>query len=351
MFHRWNFVIGPAVAVALLGAAPTVAAQSPERPRVFLDTTYVAPTGRQTSVPAGGDLQGALDAAQPGDAIVLQAGATYTGNFTLPAKSGSGWIHVRSSALSSLPAAGARVGPAQAGLMPKIVSPNTAPAIGTAAGAHHFRFVGVEITTTWASTSATNFGLVSLEAPNGNTTLAQAPTDIVFDRCYIHGTPTGNVRRGISHEQRADGDRGLVPVQSARGRRRQPGDRGLERPRTVQDREQLSGGRRRKRHVRRRGSAHPEPGAVRHRAPEEPSLQAALVAGRQRQLRRHPLGGQEPVRAEERPACADRRQRLREQLGGRPERLRHPLHPAQSGRHGPMVGRARRDVHEQHRAS
>ena len=99
MFHRWNFVIGPAVAVALLGAAPTVAAQSPERPRVFLDTTYVAPTGRQTSVPAGGDLQGALDAAQPGDAIVLQAGATYTGNFTLPAKSGSGWIHVRSSAL------------------------------------------------------------------------------------------------------------------------------------------------------------------------------------------------------------------------------------------------------------
>ncbi|MGH7304940.1 MAG: hypothetical protein ACRELZ_16780, partial [Candidatus Rokuibacteriota bacterium] len=197
MLHRWKFVVGPAAALTLLGAAPTFAAQSPERPRVFLDTTYVAPTGRQTGVPAGGDLQGALNAAQPGDAIILQAGATYTGNFTLPAKSGSGWIHVQSSALSSLPAAGTRVGPAQANLMPKIVSPNTAPAIGTAAGAHHFRFVGVEITTTWASTSATNYGLVSLEAPNGNTTLAQAPTDIVFDRCYIHGTPTGNIRRAI----------------------------------------------------------------------------------------------------------------------------------------------------------
>src|SRR5882724_2654108 len=197
MIRRWKFVFGPAIAVLLLGAAPTFSAQSPERPRVFLDTTYVAPTGRQTSVSAGGDLQGALNAAQPGDAIILQAGATYTGNFTLPVTSGSGWVYVQTSALSSLPAAGTRVGPGQASLMPKIVSPNTAPALSTAAGAHHFRFVGVEITTTWASTSATNYGLVALEAPNGNTALAQAPTDIVFDRCYIHGTPTGNVRRAI----------------------------------------------------------------------------------------------------------------------------------------------------------
>src|SRR5439155_1665301 len=148
---KWpQFVLGPAVALTLLGAAPTFSAQAPERPRVFLDTTYAAP-GRQTSVPAGGDLQSALNSAQPGDAIVLQAGASYTGNFTLPVTSGSGWIYIQSSALSSLPAAGTRVGPGQASLMPKIVSPNTAPAISTAAGAHHFRFVGVEITTTWAS--------------------------------------------------------------------------------------------------------------------------------------------------------------------------------------------------------
>src|SRR2546429_1222426 len=196
MFKWPQFVLGPAVALTLLGATPTFSAQAPERPRVFLDTTYAAP-GRQTSVPAGGDLQSALNSAQPGDAIVLQAGASYTGNFTLPVTSGSGWIYIQSSALSSLPAAGTRVGPGQASLMPKIVSPNTAPAISTAAGAHHFRFVGVEITTTWASTSATNYGLVALEAPGGNTSLAQVPTDIVFDRCYIHGTPTGNIRRGI----------------------------------------------------------------------------------------------------------------------------------------------------------
>jgi hypothetical protein len=184
-------------ALALFGAAPTFPAQSPELPRVVLDTTYASPGGRQTSVPAGGDLQAALNAAQPGDTIILQAGATYTGNFTLPVKSGTAWIYVQSSALSSLPASGTRVAPAQSSVMPKIVSPNTAPAIATAAGAHNFRFTGIEITTTWASTNATNYFLVYLEAPGGNTSLAQVPTDLVFDRCYIHGTPTGNIRRGI----------------------------------------------------------------------------------------------------------------------------------------------------------
>ncbi len=33
------------------------------------------------AVPAGGDFQAALDAAQPGDVITLEPGATYTGNF------------------------------------------------------------------------------------------------------------------------------------------------------------------------------------------------------------------------------------------------------------------------------
>ena len=196
MLRSWKLALGPAVALALFGAAPTFPAQSPQRPLVLLNTTYAAPAGQQRSVPAGGDLQAALNSAQPGDTIILQAGATYTGNFTLPMTSGTAWIYVRSSALSSLPE-GTRVAPAQASLMPKIVSPNTIPAISTAAGAHNFRFAGIEITTTWASTSATNYVLVYLEAPGGNTSLSQVPTDLVFDRCYIHGTPTGNVRRAI----------------------------------------------------------------------------------------------------------------------------------------------------------
>jgi nitrous oxidase accessory protein NosD len=40
-------------------------------------------------VAAGGNLQAALDAAQPGDVILLPPGATFLGNFVLRVKSGS----------------------------------------------------------------------------------------------------------------------------------------------------------------------------------------------------------------------------------------------------------------------
>ncbi|MBA3443015.1 MAG: hypothetical protein H0T92_24480, partial [Pyrinomonadaceae bacterium] len=102
------------------------------------------------TVPAGGNLQTAIDSAQPGDTIVLEAGASYTGPITLPYKSGTNtdadWITIRTSAFDSrLPAAGQRVGPEHAGLMPKILSPGgNQPALMTAAYAHHYRFIGIE---------------------------------------------------------------------------------------------------------------------------------------------------------------------------------------------------------------
>src|SRR3954451_5210779 len=70
---------------------------APELPRTYLDTHYSPPTGNTISVPQGGDLQAALNAAQPCDVISLAAGAVFTGTFTLPAKSGSCWITIRSS--------------------------------------------------------------------------------------------------------------------------------------------------------------------------------------------------------------------------------------------------------------
>src|SRR5690242_1392590 len=75
----------------------SAAAATPELPRVYLDTSYVVPTGRTITVNAGSDLQAAINSAQPGDVLSLQAGATFTGNFTLPAKSGQGWIVIRTS--------------------------------------------------------------------------------------------------------------------------------------------------------------------------------------------------------------------------------------------------------------
>ena len=179
------------------GSRPARSAVLPELPRVTLDTTYTPPTGPTITVPAGGDFQAALNAAPLNSVIVLQAGATYSGNFTLPNKTGTGWIYIQSSALSSLPAPGTRISPAQAGLMPKIVSSNTNPALQAASAAHHYRLVGIEITTTWTTRSATLYALINLDSPGGSTSLSQVPSYIVIDRCYIHGTSTGNIRNGV----------------------------------------------------------------------------------------------------------------------------------------------------------
>ncbi|MEP7345660.1 MAG: Ig-like domain-containing protein, partial [Gemmatimonadaceae bacterium] len=59
--------------------SPTQLVAPAELPRVYLNFPYKPPTGNTITVLAGGSLQNALNAAQRGDEIVLQAGATFTG--------------------------------------------------------------------------------------------------------------------------------------------------------------------------------------------------------------------------------------------------------------------------------
>ena len=54
-------------------------------------------TGRTIHVPANGNLQAALDAANGGDRITLEPRATYRGPFRLRKKSTDGWIVVMSA--------------------------------------------------------------------------------------------------------------------------------------------------------------------------------------------------------------------------------------------------------------
>jgi len=189
MVHRYLSALGVLIAVSV------TAQVLPTLPQKTVDTTYPAMSGTTRSVAAGGDFQSALNQAQSGDTIVLQAGATFTGSFTLPAKSGTGWIIVRTSAAdSSLPPQGTRLTPSSASVLPKIVTSNSAPAIQTAAGAHHYRFVGVEITV--ANGVSQNFGLVTLGTDSQSA--SEVPSFIVLDRVYIHGTTNGNVSRGVA---------------------------------------------------------------------------------------------------------------------------------------------------------
>src|SRR5215470_14308760 len=89
-------------------------------------------------VPAGGDLQAAINAAQPGDVITLAPNATYSGNFVLPNKGAIGdYITIRSAAPDALlPAAGVRMTPDYATQLPKLKSPNSMSALRTAAAAN-----------------------------------------------------------------------------------------------------------------------------------------------------------------------------------------------------------------------
>lgn len=156
----------------------------PELPRVYVNTQLVPPTGRSVSVRAGDDLQAAINQAQLGDVLLLQPGATFTGNFRLPAKPGSGWITIRSATPDAqLPAPGTRLTPRHSALLPKISSPNASPALQTDYGAHHYRLLGLEVT---AATSVTlNYGLIRFgDSPQ---TLAQMPHDLILDRSYVHG--------------------------------------------------------------------------------------------------------------------------------------------------------------------
>jgi hypothetical protein len=156
-----------------------------------------APAGAATIiVNAGGNLQAALNAAQPGDTILLQAGATFSGFFELPAKGGTQYITIRSSAPdSSLPPVGTRITPAYAALLPKIRSTQGGPAFRAARGASYWRLLFLEIlpTTNLVANLVEFGGTGSLQS-----TLADVPHHLVIDRCYLHGDPGFGQRRGVA---------------------------------------------------------------------------------------------------------------------------------------------------------
>lgn len=143
-----------------------------------------------------GDLQAAIDQAQPGDTIVLEAGAVYTAPITLPVKSGNDFITIQTSRVSELPE-GVRVSPSQSALFAKLQSStNSEPIIKTKPGAHHYRFIGIEFST--ANANVKVHDLIRLGDWHTQTTLESVPHHLVIDRSYIHGFKTQEVQRGIA---------------------------------------------------------------------------------------------------------------------------------------------------------
>ena len=152
-------------------------------------------------VRAGENLQAVLDAAQPGDVIHLEAGATFVGNYVLNVKGGAGYITLRSATSDSLlPPSGVRLTPASASFLAKLQSPNNMPALRTAAGAHHWRLLFLEF-------CPNNLGYGEIirlgEGSIEQSSMAQVPYELDIDRIYVHGHPLYGQKRGIAMNARA----------------------------------------------------------------------------------------------------------------------------------------------------
>ncbi|MGQ0643323.1 MAG: ricin-type beta-trefoil lectin domain protein [Gemmatimonadaceae bacterium] len=158
-------------------------------------------TGQLWTVNAGDNLQNVLNQAQRGDEIVIASGAVFTGNFTLPKKTGTaanGWILVRSSNMAGLPPAGARATARFASAMPKLITPNVNAALATVPSASGWYVAGIEMSLA-SPPQYIHYGLVTLgNGGSSQNSLAVVPTDIVLDRVYIHGIPTVSLQRCVA---------------------------------------------------------------------------------------------------------------------------------------------------------
>lgn len=196
------------------GAASDTVASLPTA--CFYTAASATPSnGNVIRVAAGDSLQSAINSASCGDVVTLQAGATFSGTFTLPNKScdDQHWITIRSSAGdSSLPPEGTRLTPCYAGVSslpgrPALSCSSTAnvtakimaggnQAFITASGANHYRLIGLEITHPSGMPTGQPDTLVAL------TNSTQLPHHIIVDRCWIHGLPTAFSKRGVKIDGR-----------------------------------------------------------------------------------------------------------------------------------------------------
>lgn len=203
------FIRVSAVLIFMACAAASASTDGPaELPRVSVSSSVASTPapGAKTVVKSGANLQLALNNAHCGDTLLLEAGATFTGNYTLPAKAcdDQHWIVVRTSAPdSAMPLEGRRISPCYAGVaslpgrpsfacgtptkvMARIVASSAGP-ITLANGSSHYRLgPGLEITRPLSTLM-----YVDLIGASG------ASNHLVIDRDWVHGVPIYDTVRGV----------------------------------------------------------------------------------------------------------------------------------------------------------
>ena len=161
----------------------------------FASTT----TAATITVPAGGDLQAAINAAQPGDRIILEANKDYFCTCVLPVKSGTSFITIESSRYAEIPVRDffSRQPAPEVTQMMARVRPfhSTEPSFQTAPGAHHYKLLGLDLAP--LDGPATRIVQFGTHGPTQDT-LGEVPHNLVIDKSWIHAGPTQEVQRGVS---------------------------------------------------------------------------------------------------------------------------------------------------------
>jgi hypothetical protein len=166
------------------------ASSSSNRPQ--LTVSYGPPGLGTIDVPAGGDLQQALNLVQPGGMLRLASGATYIGNFVLPAKNGADFITL-TTANAALPPAGTRIDPSYRAGLATIRSSNEFPALATAPGASYYRIVGIAF-----ESNVGGGGDVIALGDHAQASLSQVPHHLELDRVLITGDAAVGQKRGVA---------------------------------------------------------------------------------------------------------------------------------------------------------
>ncbi len=166
------------------------------------------PPGKIITVPSGANVDQALEKAQCGDIVELQAGGIFA-PFVLPAKScnASQWITIRTSAVNALPSEGTRISPCYAGvaslpgrpaygcpvrgpakLLATVIMTSRSPkgVIEAKEGANYYRLIGLEVT------RGEGFGIASHLIEVGGS------DHMILDRLWVHGNSTEETNNGTA---------------------------------------------------------------------------------------------------------------------------------------------------------
>lgn len=178
-------------------------------PKVFLDSSYpkLPSNHKILTVGAKGRLynncQSAVDAARPGDEVVIDAGFVCT-HLVLPDKGNlQDFIVIRTADLPSLPPEGKRLSRTEASHLAILETNNYEFAVGVedvpsgssaTISPNHYYLLGLEIRVNPLAKTKNGY-IVKLRKTASK--LEDLPHDIVIARSWIHGNPDQEVRTGI----------------------------------------------------------------------------------------------------------------------------------------------------------